>query len=56
MENNMKYKIWLDEWFRNYKQPSSKKKTCERYSEIIEKRLKVKLGEYELDELTPLVL
>lgn len=52
----MKYKIWLDEWFRNYIQPSSKKKTCERYSEIIEKHLKVKLGEYELDELTPLAL
>lgn len=52
----MKYGIWLDEWFRNYIQPSSKIKTCERYSEIIEKHLKVNLGEYELDELTPLVL
>lgn len=31
-------------------------KTCERYSEIIENRLKVTLGECELDELTPLVL
>ncbi len=51
----MKYKIWLDEWFKNYIQ-SSKKKTCERYSEIIEKHLKIKLGEYELDELTPLAL
>ena len=51
----MKYGMWLDEWFRNYIQPSSKIKTCERYSEIIEKHLKVKLGEYELDELTPLV-
>lgn len=48
--------MWLDEWFRNYIQPSSKIKTCERYSEIIEKHLKVKLREYELDELTPLVL
>lgn len=52
----MKYGMWLDEWFRNYIQPSSKIKTCERYSEIIEKHLKVKLGEYGLDELTPLVL
>ena len=52
----MKYGMWLDEWFRNYIQPSSKIKTCERYFEIIEKHLKVKLGEYELDELTPLVL
>ena len=47
----MKYGMWLDEWFRNYIQPSSKIKTCERYSEIIEKHLKVKLGEYEFDEL-----
>lgn len=44
----MKYKEWLDVWFANYIKPSSKTKTCERYSEIIEKHLKVKLGEYEL--------
>ena len=37
----MKYKEWLDVWFANYIEPSSKKKTCERYSEIIEKHLKV---------------
>ena len=55
-ERRMKYGIWLDEWFCNYIRPSSKRRTCERYSEIIEKRLKVKLGEYELDELMPLVL
>ena len=55
-ERRMKYGIWLDEWFCNYIRPSSKRRTCERYSEIIEKQLKVKLGEYELDELTPLVL
>lgn len=55
-ERRMKYGIWLDECFCNYIRPSSKRRTCERYSEIIEKRLKVKLGEYELDELTPLVL
>ena len=52
----MKYKEWLDVWFANYIKPSSKKKTCERYSEIIEKHLKVKLGEYELEELSPIVI
>ena len=51
----MKYKEWLDVWFANYIEPSSKTKTCERYSEIIEKHLKVKLGEYELEELSPIV-
>ena len=43
-EFSMKYKEWLDVWFANYIEPSSKTKTCERYSEIIEKHLKVKLG------------
>ena len=52
----MKYKEWLDVWFANYIKPSSKKKTCERYSEIIEKHLKLKLGEYELEELSPIVI
>lgn len=52
----MKYKEWLDVWFKNYIEPSAKKKTRERYSEIIEGHLKIKLGEYELDELTPLIL
>ncbi len=32
----MKYKEWLDVWFANYIEPSSKTKTCERYSEIKE--------------------
>ena len=54
-EFSMKYKDWLDVWFANYIEPSSKTKTCERYSEIIEKYLKVKLGEYELEELSPIV-
>ena len=52
----MKYKDWLDVWLANYIEPSSKTKTCERYSEIIEKHLKVKLGEYELEELSPIVI
>ncbi len=33
-EFSMKYKEWLDVWFANYIKTSSKKKTCERYSEI----------------------
>ena len=43
----MKYKDWLDIWFTYYIEPSSKTKTRERYSELIEKHLKVRLGEYE---------
>lgn len=52
----MKYGIWLDEWFLNYVKPTNKTKTCERYSEIIEKHLKAKLKDYKLEELTPIVL
>ncbi|MDD7092171.1 MAG: hypothetical protein PUI02_02275 [Christensenellaceae bacterium] len=52
----MKYKDWLDICFANYIEPSSKTKTCERYSEIIEKHLNIKLGEYELEELSPIVI
>lgn len=49
----MKYKEWLDVWFANYIEPSSKTKTCERYSEIIEKHLKVAvLNEYGYEVLS----
>lgn len=43
----MKYKEWLDILFSNYIEPSSKTKTRERYSEIVEKYLKVKIIERE---------
>ena len=44
----MKYKEWLDVWFANYIEPSSKTKTCERYSEII---FTVKKGKYSVSLL-----
>lgn len=49
----MKYSKWLDKWYLTYVKPSLKKKTCERYFEIIEKHLKVRLGDFELEEITP---
>ena len=39
----MKYSKWLDKWYLTYVKPSLKKKTCERYFEIIEKHLKVRV-------------
>lgn len=48
----MKYKDWLNEWLKNYVKPSSKARTYERYSIIVEKHLKNGLGEYELDDLS----
>ncbi|MCM1124520.1 MAG: site-specific integrase [Eubacterium sp.] len=52
----MIFKEWLTEWFENYVKPSAKDKTQIRYSEIISQHLIPDLGEYEMEELTPLVL
>jgi len=52
----MIFKEWLIEWFENYVKPSAKDKTQNRYNEMIRQHLIPDLGEYEMDELTPLVL
>ncbi len=52
----MKYSDWLDEWYKNYIEPTAKHNTKYHYTIIIEKRLKPALGKYEPDELTPRVL
>ena len=49
----MKYSKWLDKWYLTYVKPTLKKKTCERYLEIIEKHLKASLGDFELEKITP---
>ena len=52
----MKYKEWLREWLESYIKPSSKQKTYIRYSEIVSQHIVGSLGDYEMDELTPLIL
>lgn len=52
----MKYKDWLNEWLECYVKPSSKQKTYIRYSEIVSQHLVKVLGDYEMDDLTPLIL
>lgn len=52
----MKYKDWLKEWLDNYIEPTAKTRTFSRYSEIVEQHIIPKLGEFELDELSPAVL
>lgn len=52
----MKYGQWLNEWLDGYVKPSAKPKTYNRYSEIIDGHIKDRLGEFELSELTPIVL
>lgn len=52
----MQYKEWLNEWLECYVKPSSKQKTYIRYSEIVSGHIVGALGNYEMDELTPLIL
>lgn len=52
----MQYKEWLNEWLECYVKPSSKQKTYIRYSEIVSGHIVKALGDYEMSELTPLVL
>ena len=52
----MKYIDWLNSWLENYVRPSVKVRTYERYKLIIEKHIKDKIGNMELDGLSPLAL
>ena len=52
----MKYQEWLWEWLVSYEKPSRKSRTYTKYKDIVEKRLIPRFGEYELRELTPLMV
>ena len=52
----MKYREWLDEWLENYIKPSSKERTYERYCQIVNLHIVPKLGELNIEQLTPIVL
>ena len=52
----MKYREWLTQWLENYIRPSVKVRTYERYHLIIEQHIKDRIGNIELDALSPLVL
>lgn len=52
----MKYKDWLEEWLDNYVKPTAKERTYTRYREIVSQHIVLHLGEYELNELTPIIL
>lgn len=52
----MQYREWLMEWLECYVKPSSKQKTYIRYSEIVSQHIIRSLGDYEMSELTPLIL
>ncbi len=52
----MKYAQWLDEWLKHYVQPSSKIRTYDNYVHLTTYHIKTKLGNYELEDLTPMIL
>lgn len=52
----MKYKEWLGEWLNSYVKITAKHRTIERYSEIVKQHIVPRVGEYELDALTPMIL
>lgn len=52
----MKYKEWLEEWLDNYIRPTAKERTYTRYYEIVHQHISPHLGEYELNDLTPIVI
>lgn len=52
----MKYKEWLKEWLDNYIKPTAKERTYTRYYEIVHQHISPHLGEYDLNDLTPIVI
>ena len=52
----MKYNEWLLEWLVSYEKPSKKSRTYTKYKDIVEKRLIPRFGEYDLTEITPLMV
>ncbi len=52
----MYYKEWLCDWLEHYEKPTAKNKTYNRYAEIVEKHLIPKLGENDVNEITPLLV
>ena len=52
----MNYQEWLYDWLCNYVQPATKKRTYDRYGEIVRQHVIPTLGETELDELSPFTI
>ena len=52
----MKFGQWLDIWLDKYVKYAVKSKTYISYKQIVKNHIQLKLGVYEFDELTPLVL
>ena len=52
----MKYSEWLNIWLENYIKPSSKERTYIRYGQLIRTHIATKIGETDVNDLTPIAL
>jgi len=52
----MKYIEWLNIWLNNYIKPSAKERTYIRYEQLIRTHIATKIGEIDVNDLTPIVL
>ena len=52
----MKYSEWLNIWLENYVKPTHKIRTFDLYKQMVEKKIVPYLGDYDMDELTPITI
>ena len=52
----MKYKEWLNIWLENYVQPTHKIRTFDLYKQAVEKKIVPYVGDYDMDELSPITI
>ena len=52
----MTYKNWLNEWLTHYIKPSAKERTYIRYEQLIRTHIATKIGDMDVNDLTPIVL
>ena len=52
----MKYIEWLNIWLNNYIKPSAKERTYIRYEQLIRTHITPKIGNKDVNDLTPIVL
>ncbi len=52
----MKYSEWLNIWLENYVKPTHKIRTFDLYRQMVEKKIAPYLGDYDMDELTPITI
>ena len=52
----MKYIDWIKIWISNYIKPSAKERTIIRYEQIIRTHIESKIGNMDVNDLTPIVL